>query len=715
MKRIGYRLPALLLGLLGTTLALTAASAAARGSERLPGDEANPGNWVSYGRAFSENHYSPLRQINDGNISRLGLAWYYDLRPMASVYTAPLAVDGVLYFAVGYSLVHAMDAQTGKLLWQYDPQAPQASGKKLRGGWGIRGIAYSEGRIFTATHDGRLIAIDAKSGKLLWSVLTTEPGDNRYITSAPWAFNGKVAIGHGGSDFEPVRGYVTAYDAKTGKRMWRFWTVPGNPQDGFENETMKMAASSWRGDWWRFGGAGGTVWGAMAYDPQFNRLYFGTSNGWPWNARIRGPGGGDNLFLASIVAVDADTGRYAWHYQINPSEVWDYDACTDIELATLAIDGKPRPVLLQASKSGFFYVVDRQRGKLISAEKFAKATWAERIDLATGRPVERPDSRFQGTEPQVIFPGPVGAHSSQAMSFNPVTGLAYIPATELGGVYADPEGDLAKWQPKPNMAINTGIARGRKPPQVPPGASSLVAWNPSTQQAVWTVPLSGIVNGSTTTTAGNLVLQGQVTGALTVYAADNGRKLWSFDAQTAVIGQPITYLASGKQYVTVIAGWRGMGSSSGVSPEWEYRLQPRRVLTFVLDGAAKLPPVQMRTSPFVDDAKFVVDPQQAAIGAVVAGTHCPLCHGVGLGSGGTAPDLRKSQVPLSTAAITAVLHDGALVPMGMPKFDELTPEQIEGLRHFIRQKAREAIAAQPQAQESPAQPGAPAPAGTQTK
>jgi quinohemoprotein ethanol dehydrogenase len=696
MKRLNQLRTVLLLQLLGTALA-TAASAA--GGEGLLGNDANAENWASYGRSASEDHFSPLKQINDGNVSHLGLAWYYDLRPMASVYTAPLAVDGVLYFAVGYSLVHAMDAQTGKLLWQYDPHAPEAAGKKLRGGWGIRGIAYADGRIFTATHDGRLIALDAHSGRLLWSVLTTQPGDHRYITSPPWVFNGKVAIGHGGSDFEPVRGYVTAYDAKSGKEVWRFWTVPGNPKDGFENDAMKMAASTWHGDWWRFGGAGGTVWGGMAYDPQFNRLYLGTSNGWPWNARIRSPGGGDDLFLASIVAVDADTGRYAWHYQLNPSEVWDYDACTDIELTTLLIDGKSRPVLLQAAKSGFFYVIDRQTGKLISADKYSKATWADRIDLATGRPVERPDARFENGEAQVIFPGPVGAHSSQAMSFNPLTGLAYIPTTELGGVYADPEGDLAKWEPKPNMAVNTGLGRGHNnPPPVPPGKSSLVAWNPSTQREAWQVPLVGTINGSTTTTAGNLVLQGQVTGELSVYAADSGRKLWSFDAQTGVIGQPITYVAHGKQYVTVIAGWRGMGSSSGVSPEWEYRLQPRRVLTFVLDGTAKLPKVETRTSPFVDDPSFVIDPQKVAAGAVLAITHCALCHGVGLASGGTAPDLRKSQVPMSTEAITAVLHDGSLVPLGMPKFDEFTPEQIEALRHFIRQKARDAIAAQAKAQ-----------------
>jgi quinohemoprotein ethanol dehydrogenase len=584
-----------------------------------------------------------------------------------------------------------MDAKTGKLLWRYDPKAPEAAGKKLRAGWGIRGIAFWGGRVYTGTHDGRLIALDAKTGKLVWSVLTTDPDDGRYITGPPWVFNGKVVIGHGGADFEPVRGYITAYDAKTGKQVWRFYTVPGDPKKDFENETMAMAAKTWHGAW-RFGGAGGTVWDAFAYDPEFNRLYFGTSNGWPWNTRIR-DGSGDNLFLASIVAVDADTGKYAWHYQVIPSEIWDYDATSDLQLATLSIDGERRPVLMQAGKNGFFYVIDRRNGKLISANNFSKVTWAERIDLKTGRPDERPGARFDQGTPQVIFPGPVGAHATQAMSFNRDTGLVYIPTTEQGGVYADPEGDLEEWQPKPGMVPNTGIGKPKNPPTVPRGKSFLVAWDPVKQREAWSVALTGPVNGSTMTTSGNLVMQGQVTGELSIYAADNGKKLWSFDAQTGVVAQPITYLVDGRQYVTVVVGWRGMGSSSGMNPEWEDRLQPRRVLTFTLGGTATLPPVTRRSSDFVDDPAFVVDPAKAAIGQAVAGTHCGLCHGVGLASGGTAPDLRKSAIPLSKEAITAILHDGVLVPRGMPQFQEFTPEQIEGLQHFIRQKAREAMAA----------------------
>jgi quinohemoprotein ethanol dehydrogenase len=687
-----HRITRSILALLATSFA-TLAAAGTTVDNRLLSNEADGTNWASYGRTFSENHFSPLKDINDGNVAKLGLAWAYDLPPMASVFAAPLAVDGILYFAIGYSVVHAMDAQTGQLLWRYDPEAPAASGDRLRMGWGIRGIAFWKGKVYTGTHDGRLIALDAKTGKLIWSVQTLEPNDGRYVTGPPWVFNGKVAIGHGGGDFGQVRGYVTAYDAETGKQAWRFYSVPGNPADGFENPAMKMAAKTWKGEWWRYGGGGGTVWHAMAYDPKYNRLYFGTGNGSPWNQKIRSPGGGDNLFLCSIVAVDADTGKYAWHYQVNPGETWDFNAAMDIELTDLVIDGRKRSVMLHAPKNGFFYVIDRRNGKLISAEKFAKATWADRIDLKTGRPVENAFARFTDPKGIMMFPGPVGAHSVQAMSFNPVTGLTYIPATELGATYADPPGDPLQWQPKPGRVVNNGIAKPNPPIAVAPGTSSLLAWDVLKQKPAWSVPMTGTVNGGTATTAGNLVFHGQVTGEFDAYAADSGRKLWSFDAQTGFTAQPITYMAGGRQYVTVIAGWRGMGSTSGVKPEWEYRLQPRRVLTFALGGTAQLPPPGPRTTDFVDDPEFVVDPAKVAVGQATAGMHCGLCHGVGLASGGTAPDLRKSPIPLSLPALASVLHDGVLVPAGMPQFAEFSPEQIEGLQHFIRQKARDAMAA----------------------
>jgi len=662
--------------------------------DRLLANEADGADWAGYGRTFSADHFSPLTQINAQNVGRLGLAWYYDLPKSSSVYGAPLAVDGVLYFGVGYTVIRAMDAATGRLLWTYDAKAAEAAGHKLRAGWGIRGIALWGGRVFSGTQDGRLIALEAKTGRLLWSVQTTQSGDNRYINGVPFVFDGKVVIGHSGSDFNAFRGYITAYDTATGRQIWRFYTVPGDPHRKPENAAMEMAARTWNGDWWRFGGGGGAVWNSMTYDPQFNRLYVGVGQGTPWNVLIRTRSRSDNLFLCSIVALDADTGRYLWHYQLNPGDMWDYDATSDLEVATLALGGKPRPVLLIAAKNGFFYVLDRQTGRFISANHFVTATWADHIDSRTGRPVENPQASYQSGGPALVFPGPVGGHAAQAMSFNPQTRLAYIPATDLGFIYAAPQGDPDKWEPRPGMQINVGV--GARPSQlrVPPGRSMLIAWDPVGQHEVWSVALAGISNGGTATTAGNLVFQGQgVSGEFSAYAADDGRKLWSFDGQDGFQGEPITYLARGKQYVTVITGFRAVGGFNDASRTWDYNTQRRRVLTFTLDGTAKLPPAAPPYKPqFALDEGFQVDPQKAALGAAVVAGHCAICHGGALEAGGTAPDLRTSSVPVSTEALRAVLN-GALVADGMPRFEELTSEEIEGIRHYVRQRARDSAAA----------------------
>ena len=648
--------------------------------------EDNGADWPSYA-GTAEDHYSPLRQIDDQNVARLGLAWSYDIDTTPNAYSAPIAVDGILYFGAGYSVIHAIDARTGKLLWKYDPEAPKAAGQKMRAAWGIRGIAFADGRIFTGTIDGRLIALDAKSGKLLWSAMTVEADDPRYIAGPPRVFDGKVVIGHGGGDFAPVRGYVTAYDAATGKQLWRFYTVPGDPAKGFENDAMAMAASSWTGEWWKFGG-GGTVWNAIAYDPKFNRLYFGTGNGAPWNRKIRSPGGGDNLFICSIVALDADTGKYVWHYQLSPGDVWDFDADLDIELADLTVGGKKRSVILQAAKNGFFYVIDRADGKLLWAEKFARADWAERIDLETGRPVENPAARFADGKPVALFPSPTGAHGIDAMSFSPVTGLAYIPVNEQGRIYADPPGDLKKWRYPAGEMITTGV--DTKPLPDAHSASALIAWDPVKQQPVWRVPLTAIRNGGTAATAGNLVFQGRTDGDLVAYAADTGKRLWSFGAQTAVMAQPITYLAGGRQFVTVIAGSRNV-SATGLKTEWNYYTQKWRVLTFALDGTAKLPPEDKRDLALMDDPQFAIDPTKVAIGKTVFAQRCANCHGAAAISGGAAPDLRKAAGPMSFETLVEVVRNGALRERGMPRFEELTDPELEGLQHYVRQRAREGL------------------------
>jgi quinohemoprotein ethanol dehydrogenase len=643
-------------------------------------------HWQNYGRTYSDNHFSPLTQINDKNVARLGLAWAQDLETFDS-FTAPLAVDGVLYFALGYSVLHAMDARTGKLLWKYDPEVWKARSTKLRAGWGVRGIAFNGGKVFSGTRDGRLIAVDARTGKLLWSAMTLDPSDNSYITGPPWVFKDKVVIGFGGGDYGPVRGYVTAYDQDTGKRAWRFYTVPGDPKEGFEDAAQEMAAKTWTGEWWKWGG-GGNVWNAMNYDPKYDRLYIGTGNGFPWNQKIRSPGGGDNLFLSSIVALDADTGRYVWHYQVNPANTWDYNNAMDIQLADLTIDGKVRSVIIHAPKNGFFYIIDRADGKLISAGTFAPVNWADRIDLRTGRPVENPLARYPDGKPFEMYPSPIGAHSVTTMSFNPRSGLAYIPTIDQRWVFVDPPNVVA-WKMMEGMHVNSGL--GPPPPttKLPAPTSSLVAYDPVKQKIAWQIPQNTRMNGGTITTAGNLVFQGLNTGDFVAYAADTGKLLWSFPAQNGILGNAITYSIDDRQYITVLTGWR---SSFPGKPDWDYRQQKRRVLTFALDGKARLPAAEFADRPIVDDPAIRIDPTGSALGARIFNTSCTICHGIGMRSGGAAPDLRKSSIPLAADAFAAVVRDGALAQAGMPGFKELTGQELEGLRMYIRQRSREDLA-----------------------
>jgi quinohemoprotein ethanol dehydrogenase len=655
----------------------------------------DPNDWPVYGRTAAEQHHSPLEAINQKNVERLGLAWYRDL-DVGNPVSAPVEVDGVLYFGVGYSIIHAVDATTGKLIWRYDPGVPDVAGRKLRVGWGIRGIAYSGGKVFTGTNDGRLIAIDAASGRAVWTAATVEPGDSRFISGPPRVFDGKVIIGHGGADFDDIRGYVTTYDANTGKQLWRFYTVPGNPADGFENDAMKMAAETWAGEWWKYGG-GGTVWNAITYDPEFDRIYLGVGNGAPWNRRIRSAGKGDNLFLASIVALEADTGRYVWHYQVNPGESWDYNAAMDIELATLVIDGAERKVLMHAPKNGFFYVIDRATGKLISAEPFAKVNWATSIDLKTGRPIERHDIRYQEGK-SLMWPGPVGAHSWLPMSFNPATRLVYIPAIELPAEYDDVPDDAKSWRRTPGYGVDGGVLIDFNPDVPGAGTSSLLAWDPVRQKEVWRVSTPGFWNGGTITTAGKLVFQGQVDSRFNAYAADTGKLLWSYAAGAPVIAPPITYRVRGRQYVTVLAGMGTSGAALGPLLEdfaIDYRTQARRVLTFALDGREQLPaaPAPRKVEAF-EDASYQPDASAGTEGLVTFARHCATCHGVAAIAKGAAPDLRGSPAVASADAFSSIVRGGALVPRGMPRFEEFTDQDIAALRGYLRSRAHDLRASQ---------------------
>ena len=658
--------------------------------DRQFSDTGSGENWPGYGRTYDESHFSPLNQITSGNVRRLGLQWSLDITEPGGAVGAPLAIDGVLYFPIGHSIIHAVNAASGKLLWTYDPKVGEVAGEKLRLGWGARGIAFWQGKIFTATQDGRLIAIDARTGSQVWTVHTLKPDDGLSITGAPRVFAGKVIIGNAGADYGAVRGFVTAYDAETGKQLWRFYTVPGDPTKGFENEAMAMAAKTWTGDLWKQGG-GGTAWNAITYDPELDRIYVGTGNGSPWNAKLRSPGGGDNLFLCSIVALDAKTGKYIWHYQVNPRETWDWNAAMDIQLATLEIGGRLRRVLMQAPKNGFFYVIDRETGKLISAEPFAQQNWAKRIDIATGRPVEYPSSRmFDGNHP--MWPSGAGAHSWEPMAFSPETKLVYIPTTELSETLDDRGIDTKTWKRETGLELDTSF----QPPKFGPvpGTNNnfghLQAYDPVRQRRVWSVPLGAPLNGGVAVTGGNLVFQGNMRGQFVAYDASSGNVLWKFDAQTGIIAQPITYLVHGRQYVTVLSGVSatpGIMAGLGGVPAWDYRTQKRRVLTFALDGKAVLPAIkQVTASAEPKILHFSIDAGLAAKGATIYGRKCSLCHGNSTRAGGSAPDLKQSGVVADEPTFIQVVRGGLLKSSGMPQF-QLSDKQLKALRHYIGKEA----------------------------
>ena len=654
-------------------------------------------NWPAFGRTFDEGHYSPLSLIHADNVQRLGLAWSLDLDVNNSI-TAPVAVNGVIYLGAGHGVIHAVDARTGKLLWRHDAKAPEAAGAKLRVAWGIRGVAFWQGRVYAGTTDGRLLALNAADGSLAWSVQTVDPADGAVITGAPRVFNGKVVIGFSGGDFGPLRGYVTAYDANDGKQLWRFFVVPGKPgtrDNAASDDVHEKMAATWTGEWWRYGG-GGAVWNAMTYDPDFNRLYIGTGNGTPMNWKIRSPQGGDNLFVASVVALDADTGRYAWHYQTTPGDSWDYDSATDMTLATLPIEGKPRKVMLHAAKNGFVYVLDRADGKLLSAEKLGTVTWAERIDLQTGKPVLAAGAKYE-QKPILLWPSFQAVHHWLPQSHNLKTGLLYVPTLEMPAEFGDAGIDVKNWKARPGSAEYTGLALGTGDVPADAGRSVLRAWDPLAKRVVWQVETPGVSNGGAMSTAGGLVFQGLADGWLHAYDATTGKDLWKTFAGVAVTGVPITYLVDGRQYVSITAGPLGgstaaFGSISG-RWGWDPRIHPRRLLTFALDGRAKLPPTPPRQPAVPLDAPdFKVDAAKAAAGGKDF-VRCNLCHGMGAVAGGIAPDLRASPVVMSREAFAHVVRDGSLVARGMPRYADITDAELDALAHYLRQKARADLAA----------------------
>jgi quinohemoprotein ethanol dehydrogenase len=662
---------------------------------RIVNAESEPGNWLTYGRTYSEQRFSPLQTINDSNAGRLGLAWYVDLDTHRGQEATPIVVNGVMYFSSAWSKVFAVNAATGAPLWSYDPEVPPQWGANACCDVVNRGVAVWQGKVYIGSLDGRLISLDAATGKPVWSRLTIDPHWRYTITGAPRIVKGKVIIGNGGAEFG-VRGYVSAYDAQTGQLVWRFYTVPGDPSKPFEQPILAKAAKTWTGEWWKIGG-GGTVWDAIVYDPELDLLYIGVGNGGPWNEKYRSPKGGDNLFTCSIVALKPDTGEYVWHYQENAADDWDFDSAQQMILADILLEGKQRKVLLHAPKNGFFYVIDRQNGALISAKPYTFINWATGVDMKTGRPIESATARYPSVDSPPIVPGPLGAHNWQPMSYSPFTGLTYIPINEVGFNFKSPKDFEFK-----NLALNFGIdmvAAGMpqdakiKKSILDNVKGKLLAWDPVQQKQAWAIDRPGPWNGGTLATAGNLIFEGTAGGRFEAYRADTGEKVWSFDAQTGVMAGPVTYTVNGQQYVAVLAGWGGVFPlvTGEVSFKSGRVRNVSRVLAFKLNGKASLPPL-----PPFEERALNPPPSTASTSAIQHGEavyqrFCSGCHGDVAVSGGLLPDLRYSTA-LEENLWFKIVRGGAYQSMGMVAFGkEVSQRDADDVRSYVIFRAHQSM------------------------
>ena len=686
------------------------AVAAAVDAQRLMAADAEPGNWMSHGRTYSEQRYSPLDQVNTQNVGELGLAWYYDLGTKRGVEATSIVVDGVMYTTSSWSIVVALDARTGKPLWTFDPQVDKGKAKHTCCDVVNRGVAVWKGQVFVGALDGRLIALDAKTGKVNWEVATVDPKLPYTITGAPRVVKDKVLIGNGGAEYG-VRGFIGAYDTKTGELAWRFYTVPGNPALGFENDAMEMAAKTWTGKWWELGGGGGTVWDSMAYDPELDLLYIGVGNGAPWNQSIRSPEGGDNLFLSSIVALRPDTGEYVWHYQTTPGETWDYTATQHILLADIEVDGVPRKVLMQAPKNGFFYVIDRTDGTLLSANNFIQITWATHVDMQTGRPVEVPGARYP-EETALIFPSYLGGHNWHPMSYNPETGLVYIPVLDIPANYAnDPVFEYKA--DGPNLGVD-GVIGSLPDSQAERDAMQalvsgrLVAWDPKTNAEVWRVEHKGSWNGGTLATAGGLVFQGTADAKFKAFSADVGKQLWEFPTQTGIVAPAVTYEIDGEQYVSVNVGWGGaFALVFGEFVQAESVPNVSRVLTFKLGADGKLPEPPWKPTVAFSPPEQTASPETIRRGHRLFHPTCMGCHGLNAVSGLLTPDLRGSPYLHDEAGWNAVVMEGAMSKKGMPSLATIIDaDENEAIRAYVVEQAWRAkrLQEQPGLSAAPADP-----------
>ncbi|MEO6186999.1 MAG: PQQ-dependent dehydrogenase, methanol/ethanol family [Steroidobacteraceae bacterium] len=653
-------------------LALGVVACVATGGSKGGGSvAADASQWTEHGRDGNETRFSPLTQINADNVKDLGLAWYADLAERGQWQSTPIVVDGLIYVTTPWSKGYAFDAKTGKQIWKYDPKVPrELAATSLCCNNSNRGATYYKGKIIWGTLDGRLVAVDAKKGTKVWETMTINPGDPMSITGAPRIGNGVVFIGQAGGEYHQ-RGFMSGFDADTGKRLWKFFLVPGDPAKGPDgvasDPVMAMAAKTWKGDWWKTGG-GATPWDGMVYDKQTDSIIFGTGNGAPWPAEVRSPGGGDNLFTASIVALDAKTGKYKWHYQTVPMDSFDFDNTSPLTTADLTIDGQKKHVVMQIPKNGVFYVIEAATGKVISAKLVVPfANWLTGFDKANNwAPILNPEANF-GKTGKGFFVVPFQTHVWAPQSFNPNTGLLYVGIRNASyGMVAEAGAKMGNQL----LSINIGKRPEIAAPVLTNPGSWLVGWDPATQKEVWRSPQGSM--GGTMTTAGNLVFQGTAPRNLTAFRADTGEKLWTADAGANITAGSITYSIGGAQYVAAVAGGQGAAAAN-------------RLVVYSLGGKATLPAAAPAAPQVLNPPANFGTEAQLAKGEQNYSQNCVICHESGRGMGGF-PDLRYSVYLGSDAAFKAVVIDGALTENGMLSFKKvLTAEDAEAIRaHLTR-------------------------------
>jgi quinohemoprotein ethanol dehydrogenase len=651
--------------------------------------------WASYGADYTEQRYSPLTQITPDTIDELELAWYGDLAERGGSYeTTPVVSEGRIFVSAPWSKVYAFDAKNGSLLWKYDPEVPGEWAVNLCCGIVNRGVATWEDMVIWGTLDGRLVAVDAASGEMLWEVQATDREKQLSITGAPRIANGRIFIGEAGSEFH-MRGYLAAYDASNGEELWRWWAVPGNPELGFEQPELEWAADTWNGDWWETGG-GGTPWDAITYDPETDQVIIGTGNGAPWPAEIRSPGGGDNLFTASIVALDATTGEYRWHYQATPEDSWDFDNTQQLVTADLVINGEERHVVMQAPKNGVFYVIDIATGEVLSADLYVpSANWMLGFDENL-KPIINPEANYGafGDRGFHVVPSAGGAHSWHPMAFNPDTGLMYIP-TNYGSFPLVAEAGAKMGNQL--LSINVG-KRPQDPAPILEGAGSyLLAWDPIAKEPVWEQRLGGSRAG-VLTTAGNLVFQGTSDATFSAFRADTGEQVWTTETQAGIVGGAASYEVDGEQYVAVVAGQSRRGAGY-----WAPNFA--RLLVYKLGSDATLPEMISYTPPELNPPANFGDAELLALGETHYNAHCASCHGNNGRVSSLFPDLKFAAALNSSALFNAIVIDGALQNNGMVSFSEfLSTDDADAVRAYV-------VSLSNIAKDAPPRPGfAPAPA-----